>query len=175
MRVSLTTLILAAVSAAQSAAQPSEMEAGRACYTAGEFKKAASHFQLAVNAHPSDAEPYYWLGMSYQRMADIAFPFGGAGRQRARICLTRAVELAPGRADYRTELFEFLLDPTAWSRRAFRQAAQILQATPESDPAYADMLRRLQAESKANASASARLGRLVLLVPQTACLIAKPM
>jgi tetratricopeptide (TPR) repeat protein len=173
MRIPLTILTLLATFSGPAAGQRSEIATGRAYYTEGEFKKAAEHFQLALKADPSNAEPYYWMGMSYQRLADIALPFGGRYNAKARIFLTRAVELAPARPDYRGELFEFLLDPAASSRGAMRQAAAILQTTSESDPDYSYMRGRFESESKANSSAEARLGRLFLAVPRAAYRIAE--
>jgi tetratricopeptide (TPR) repeat protein len=173
MRVTLTFLTLFAVFSAPAAAQRSEIEIGRAFYTAGEFKRAAGHFQLAIETGLNNAESFYWLGMSYQRLADIALPFGGRYNAKARICLTRAVELAPNRADYRRELFEFLLDPAGGSRSSFRQAADILHTIPESDPDYSDLRQRFESESRANSSADARLGRVFLAIPQAACSIAE--
>ncbi len=163
MRVNLTILTLLGAFCGPAAGQRSEIEAGRTYYMAGEFKKAATHFQLALKTDPNTAEPYYWMGMSYQRLADIALPFGGRYNARARVYLTKAVQLAPTRSDYRGELFEFLLDPSAPSRSALRQAAGILQTTSEFDPEYSYMRERFDSESKANSSAEALLGRTVSL------------
>src|SRR5580698_5533461 len=116
MRMTLTILTLLAAFSGTAAAQRSEIEIGRAYYTDGEFKRAAGHFQLAIETGLNSAESFYWLGMSYQRLADIAQPFGGRYNAKARVCLTRAVELAPNRSDYRRELFDFLLDPAGGSR-----------------------------------------------------------
>jgi tetratricopeptide (TPR) repeat protein len=173
MKVTLTILTVLAVCICPAAGQRSEIETGRAYYTQGEFKKAAAHFQLALKTDPSNADSYYWMGMSYQRLADIALPFGGSYNAKARFFLTRAVELAPTRPDYRGELFEFLLDPAASSRSALWQAACILQTTAESDPDYSYMRGRFESGSKANSSAGARLGRLFLAVPQVAYRIAQ--
>jgi tetratricopeptide (TPR) repeat protein len=168
MKINWTMLTLLAVFSGPLAAQRPEIETGRAYYMQGEFKKAAAQFQLALKTHPENAESYYWMGMSYQRLADIALPFGGAYNGKARVCLTKAMVLAPDRPDYRRELFEFLLDPAGGSRTALRQAAAILEMTPESDPDYNDMRWRLLSESKANSSAEARLGRVFLALPQAA-------
>jgi tetratricopeptide (TPR) repeat protein len=168
MKINWATLTLLAVIGGPLAAQRSEIETGRAYYMHGEFKKAAAQFQLALKTYPENAESYYWMGMSYQRLADIALPFGGGYNGKARLCLTKAMELEPNRSDYRRELFEFLLDPAGGSRSAARQAAAILEMTPESDPDYSEMRRRLQSESKANASAEAKLARVFLALPQAA-------
>ncbi len=110
--------------------------------------------------------------MSYQTLADIAFPFAGKYASKARICLTKATELAPGRLEYRKELFDFLLDPAGSSRSARRQAAGILQSVLPSDPDYESMRRQFEQESKANASTDARLGRVFLAVPRAVYRIA---
>jgi tetratricopeptide (TPR) repeat protein len=167
MKLNWLILILFAGLGCQAASLRSEFAAGREYYAAGEFKLAAAQFQRALQTNPNDAESYYWMGMSYQALADIAAPFGGKYTSRARVYLTKATELAPSRADYRRELFDFLLDSIA-SRAARRQAADILMSVPECDPDSGDMRRRFQEGRKTNSSAEARLGRLFLAAPQLA-------
>jgi len=116
MKLNLIVLILLAGFGREAAGQQSEFAIGRAWYTEGEFKKAATHFQLALRADAKDAESCYWMGMSYQMLADIASPLGHRYRTKARIYLMKAVELAPMRADYRRELFNFLADSAGRSR-----------------------------------------------------------
>src|SRR6266436_3108249 len=146
-------LIFLAALSCEAASQASEFATGRAYYTEGEFKKAAAHFQLALKVNPDDAESYYWMGMSYQVLADIAFPFAGRYNSKARICLTKAMELAPTRSDYRRELFDFLVDSVGSSRTALRQAADLMRTVPEPDHDYNYMHRRFELASKVNASA----------------------
>jgi tetratricopeptide (TPR) repeat protein len=172
MKVKVSLLILLASLGAEAAVQGSDFAIGRAYYAGGEFKKAAAHFEMAVKSNPSDAASYYWVGMSYQALADIAFPFAGKYASRARVCLTRAAELAPERLDYRKELFDFLLDPGS-SGSAARQAAAILRRVSPNDPDYDTMRRQFARESKANASADARLGTLFLAVPRAAYRLAE--
>jgi tetratricopeptide (TPR) repeat protein len=169
MKLNLLILMFAVMPVGQAAdLVGSDFAMGRAHYTNGEFKKAASHFQRALRANPGDADAHYWLGMSYQVLGDIATPFGGSYNSKARVSLTRAMELAPGRPEFRRELFDFLLDSAASSRTALRQAAGILQAVPESDPEYDRMRLRLEDERSVNSSAEARVGRLMLAMPRTA-------
>src|SRR5260370_10823378 len=166
MKFNLSVLILFAVLGSEAAAQGSEFATGREYYTEGEFKKAVAHFQLALKANPNDAESYYWMGMSYRVLADIAFPFAGKYTSKASICLTRATELAPGRLDYRKELFDFLVDSFGSSRAAGRQAADLLRAVPEPDPDCNYLHRRLELGRKENASVEPLLGRLFLANPR---------
>jgi len=108
--------------------------------------------------------------MSYQVLADISFPLDHKYKSRARLHLTRAVELAPSEPEYRRELFLFLLHSGG-----VRQATALLTTVSESDPDY-DWLRwELDAERNANASPEARLGRLFLAGPRAAyAIVAAP-
>lgn len=155
-----------------AAGQGSEFAAGRAYYTEGEFRKAAQQFQLALRTNPDDAETWYWAGMSYERLADIAMPFGAKYNAKAREYLTKAMKLAPSRADYRDDLFEFLLNSADSSRTALPLAAGVLLSVSETDPAYDGMRRRFEDERKLNSSGGARLSRLFLAVPRAAYEIA---
>jgi len=110
--------------------------------------------------------------MSYQRLADIAMPFGGKSNASAREYLTKATRLAPGRPEYRDALFNFLLDTAHCSRTALRDAAGILSTMAESDASYIEMRRRFEQEIHLNSSANARLGRLFLMVPRVTYRIA---
>jgi tetratricopeptide (TPR) repeat protein len=166
MRLKLSVLILLAGLSSQAANASSEFATGRACYTAGAFTEAVAHFQLSLKDNPDDAESYYWMGMSYQVLADIAAPFNGRYNSKARVSLTKAMELAPSRSDYRRALFDFLLDSADSSPAALRQAAAILRTVPEPDPEYSDMHRRFELERSVNGSATLRLGRLFLAAPR---------
>jgi tetratricopeptide (TPR) repeat protein len=149
----LATLLVTLVSPA--VAWHSELAAGRADYQSGEFRRAAAHFEMALKSAPQSADAHYWLGRSYETLADIATPFGRRYRSLARTHLTKAAELAPARADYRHELFEFLLDTGGE-----RQARAMLLACAESDPDYDYMLARFEQTRRLNASLNGRLARI---------------
>ena len=169
MKMTVLFLLLAALNAG-AASRNSEFETGREFYTKGNFAKAAAHFQLALQTSPDGAETSYWIGMSYERMADIAIPFGGKYNSKAREYLTKAWKLAPGDHTFRMALFGSLLD--IGSRTALRDAADILLTMSESDPDYSDMRSRLDFERRAHSSTNARLGRLFLAVPRATYRIA---
>src|ERR1700676_5277459 len=109
MKLKLFILIVFAGLASAAVGQQPEFAIGRAYYLDGEFKKAAAHFQLALKTDPYDAEANYWIGRSYRVLAEIAAPFDHKYNSKARVHLTMAMELAPGRPEYRRELFDFLL------------------------------------------------------------------
>jgi tetratricopeptide (TPR) repeat protein len=168
MKTKLLILMALGAVAGQGADYGSEFAAGRAYYARAEFKKAVVHFEQALHNDPSDAASNYWIGMSYQALADIAIPFGGKYRSKARAHLTKAAELAPDRPEYRRELFDLLTDSVSSSRSGVRQARDILKTTPEGDPEYSYMTGRIDAARGAGASADARLGQLFLGVPRAA-------
>jgi tetratricopeptide (TPR) repeat protein len=172
MKLNLLIPILAAAISGQAAGPRSEYDIGRTYYKDGEFKKAAAHFQLALKTNPNDAECHYWTGMSYQVLADIASPLDSRYRSKARLHLTKAMELAPGRQDYRRELFDFLLDSAGSQPGALKQAAGILLSVSESDPDYRFMRWQFEREKTADSSVGTRLGRLFLVAPRAAYCIA---
>jgi tetratricopeptide (TPR) repeat protein len=146
----MTYLSILLIFAAQS-----HMAAGRASYQSGEFSQAAAQFERALRTNPASAESHYWLGRSYETLADIATPFGRKYRSLARTHLTRAAELAPARSEYRRELLEFLLDAGDQ-----RQAFAILVEWAESGPEYDYMLSRVTHTQRLNASFNARICKL---------------
>ena len=162
----LALLVFGAVHA--PAAEPERsFAAGQKYYLDAEFRKAAVQFESVCNAG-QNAEACYWTALSYERLSDIALPFGCKQNAKARVYLSEAARLAPARPLYRDALFDLLLDSADCSRAALRQAAAILSETPEADPEYSHMLRRLQMERRWNSSADALLGRLFRLVPSAA-------
>src|SRR5437764_15479963 len=129
-------LVLIFASRASSAESWRARDAGHREYAAAEFKKAASHFQQAIKADPNDADSCFWLGKSYEMLADIRGPLLGARTSfKARFYLAKALQLAPKNGDYRRELFEFLI-VSDHSPGALHLAHSIIQMTAESDPDY---------------------------------------
>jgi len=152
-------VILLTALAGPALAQQSELAAGRSLYLSGDFKAAAAHLQLALAAEPRSAESNYWLGRSYETLGDIATPFGRKYRSLARTYLNKAAELAPGRSEYRHELFEFLLD--SGDRQSARR---LLLTAAESDPDYDFMLSRFEDTQRLNSSLKGRLTWIFQLV-----------
>jgi tetratricopeptide (TPR) repeat protein len=159
-------LLLTFVCAAWSAESRSARDAGRREYAAGEFKKSASHFQRALKANPNDADSYFWLGKSYEMLADVGGPLLGARASvKARFCLSKALQLAPDNKDYRREIFQLLI-VSDHSPGALRQAESIIQMTPEADPDYPFMLMRLHQEYRARSSPENRIRSAFSVLPQ---------
>jgi len=168
MKSAVRVVLLFCGLAVPASGQQSEFAAGRASYLAGEFQAAAAHFTRALRERPDDAECNYWLGRSYGTLADIARPFGGRYLSRAHTYLSKSVEFAPNRTDFRQELFAFLLDSADSFRDGLPQARRLLLATSEDDPDYGEMARRLAQATRERSSASSWIGRVLLGAPQAA-------
>jgi hypothetical protein len=166
MKSTLLALLVCALHAPAAETERS-FAAGQKYYLDAEFRKAAVQFESVCKAG-HNAEACYWAALSYEHLSDIAIPFGCKQNAKARVYLNEAARLAPARSLYREALFDLLLDSAECSRAALRDAAAILSATPEADPEYSHMLRRLQMERRWNSSGDALLGRLFLLVPRAA-------
>jgi tetratricopeptide (TPR) repeat protein len=150
-------LLLICAGAGSSAESPSPRAAGHRNYTAGEFEKAASYFQRALKLEPNDADCYFWLGKSYEMLADIRGPlFGLRASVRARVYLAKALQLAPDNEDYRHELFQLLI-VSDHSPGALPQAENIVRMTPQIDPDHPFMLMRLHQEYQARSSPEGRI------------------
>jgi Flp pilus assembly protein TadD len=151
-----------------SAATLSEgLQTGKNYYFEGEFQKAISHFQRTIQAHPNDPEPHLWLGKSYAVLADLNAPILGArARTQARQHLAKAVQLAPESAEYRRELFDFLVgSDDAWS--AGRDAQALLGRMPASDAEDPGLRFRLQQKRQERSSPEAITGKLLVWAPET--------
>ena len=165
MKVTLVVLFLIAA-AGRAADLRSDLAVGRAYYAEGDFRRAVIHFQRQLKLDPDEPEVNYWTGMAFQGLGDVATPFGARYNAKAILYLTRAAVLAPGRADYRRALFDFLADSASESPAALRLAEGMLRRTPESDPEYNAMRRRIELERRASSSAGAQFDRLFLAIPR---------
>jgi tetratricopeptide (TPR) repeat protein len=119
-------------------------ETGRSRFRDCEFKDAARAFTKALQFRPQDANLHFWLGKSYERMAEVAGPLHAAGNARqARRNLTRAVDLEPRNSEYLRELFDFYLDSPQWFRGGLDQAALLVERIAPDDPGQQAFLRVL--------------------------------
>jgi len=71
-----------------------EFAAGQDYYMAAGFRKAAARFQPMCNIN-NDADACYWVGRSYERLAD--------SNAKAHEYLAKAARLAPDRTRYRVK------------------------------------------------------------------------
>ena len=160
--VSVTVVMLAGASTNET-----DMAAGHRFYETAQFANAAARFQI-VCRRDGIAEACYLTGLSYERLGDTKVPFGCSTSRKAQEYYAKAVSLRPDQTEYRDGLFEFLLNYADCSRTGIRQAAEMVAATPESDPDYPRMRQRLQETVRWNKSLVTRLSNVFLLVPRSA-------
>lgn len=166
-------LLLSFAPGARPAELRNQFEIGRNYYEAGDFKRAVSHLQMAVRLQPEDARSYFWLGKSYEMLALINTPVFGSRSSRAHASLLKALELAPENREYRSELFEFLLNSRC-SPSALREAENILQTVNESDPDYPFMQRRLQETREGHSSPEYRAAAVLFAPLQIVRIVHRP-
>ena len=173
MRVRLGIVIALTALCAPAAERDPAFVSARDHYTNADFRRAAAGFQFLCNIN-KHAEACYWAGLSYERLADIAMPFGCRIEAKARGYYSQAVKLEPRLPVYRDALFDFLLNTADCSRTALRDAAAMLSAVRESDPDFDHKSRRLEQELHRNTSSDAHLARIFLIVPRATYRMAVP-
>lgn len=158
-----SVILITFVRVAEPAELQNQFEIGRAYYESGEFKKAISHFEVAVKLNLNEARAYYFMGKCYETLALIDEPlFGNHASAKAHRYLVKAFQLAPADREYRFELFEFLL--LSGNRKSLDEAQNILQRVNESDPDYPFLQARLE-EAREERSAPEQRAEDVFLMP----------
>lgn len=107
---------------------------GEALFQQCEFKAAARVFEHALASEPENARLHFWLGKSYERMAEIASPlFARRDARRAQFHLEAAVRRDPANREFLRELFEFYVDSPEWFNGGLARARQILDRLGPDD------------------------------------------
>jgi tetratricopeptide (TPR) repeat protein len=124
--------ILLAISCVASAA--SLQKNGEALFQQCEFKAAARAFEHALASEPESAQLHFWLGKSYERMADVASPFfARRNARKAQFHLEAAVRRDPGNREFLKEIFDFYVDSPEWFDGGLVRAHQILERLGQDD------------------------------------------
>ena len=103
---------------------------GRALFFDCEFKRAGQAFEKASAAQPERADLYYWLGKTYERLADTSSLL--TARKWARKAghnLEDAVRLDPRNEEYVQELFNFYVDSPEWFGGGLKRAQALVENT----------------------------------------------
>ncbi len=107
---------------------------GEALFRECEFKSAAHAFERALTSEPGSARLHFWLGKSYEGMADVSSPLSARRNARkAQAHLEVAVRLDPGNREFLMELFEFYLDSPEWFDGGLSRAGAILERLGPDD------------------------------------------
>lgn len=165
LRWNICVLLLFAATSGWAATARSSFSAGQKAYERGDMKSAIRRFKESMAASPEDPFYCYWLGRSYEALADIRTPLNRRPISKARRYLEKATELAPENAGYREELFDFLIE-TDRSDGALGEAKRVLASVPESDPAYPYMAWRLAHARDSVSSAEEQFAQIFLFLPR---------
>jgi hypothetical protein len=139
---------------------------GQEYYARAEYRKAAAYFQSRCD-RINDAEACYWTANSYERLADIATPYGCRTETKARVYYLKALTLAPDRGLYHDALFDHYLNASDCSRHALRDAAAMLSSIAErTDPNYVNKRMRLENAIRVRGGVENRIADLLLIVPR---------
>jgi len=88
---------------------------GEALFRECEFKAAARAIEHALATGPETAQLHFWLGKSYERMAEVASPFfARRNARKAQSHLEAAAQRDPGNREFLKELFDFYVDSPEW-------------------------------------------------------------
>lgn len=138
---------------------------GQALFAKCEFGGAARAFRRALAAQPGDAELQFWLGRSYERVAEISSPLvASKSARKAERSLRQALRIDPKNQKYALALFEMYVDSPEWFDRAPARASELLERITFTTPEEDAILRIRLAEARQDVSGlAARYERAILL------------
>jgi tetratricopeptide (TPR) repeat protein len=141
---------------------------GQARYMLTDYKRAVEALDRAVSLDPRNSDNFLWLGRSYGRRAEIAFPLAApALAVKARINLEKALELNPQNWDAVDDLFDYYLEAPAFLGGGADKAARMADLEAAHDAAQSDFDRaRLAEQRKQFNEAEQHLRRAAQLAPQ---------
>ncbi len=123
---------------------------GRALFARCEFSGAVRAFKRAADTQPDNAEVRFWLGRSYERMAETSAPLiAPRHAHKAERSLEQALQLDPTNRKYQLELFGLYVDTPEWFSRAPQRASALLERMSTTPEEYATLHGRL-AEARQN-------------------------
>ncbi len=141
--------------------------AGKDHYMLGDYKKAAEAFERAFAIEPSNAEYALWLGRSFGRRAETAFPFAAPKyAAQARTWFEKAVALDPNNNEALSDLFDYYLEAPGFLGGGFDKAEVIAKRIATRDPAEGLLAQaELSDRRKQFDTAEEQLRRAIELAP----------
>ncbi len=141
---------------------------GRAHYQLGDFKKAVGALEKSVEARPSDAAAWLWLGRAWGRRAETSNMFVAPSyASKARRCFERAVALDPSNKEALNDLFSYYLEAPGFLGGGIGKAEALVDRIRALDSAEAEYsLAQLAEKKKQYDRAEAHLRRAVELAPR---------
>ena len=137
---------------------------GRDAFLACEFRQATRSFERAVAAEPDSADLHFWLGKSYERLAEVSTPLTAAKNARkARRHLEFSAAREPHNPEYLRELFDFYVDSPEWFHGGLGRADAVAERISSIEAGDDAVLRNSLAASRTEHSGPAWLTRRGLL------------
>jgi Flp pilus assembly protein TadD len=142
--------------------------AGKCEFMLGDFKRAADHFEKAVQLNGFNAEHYHWLGRAYGRRAESGNPLIAPHyASKARQMFERAVEMNPKNAEAVNDLFNYYLEAPGFLGGGLNKAEALLAKIKANDEAeYYYATAQLAQKRQEFHSAEQHLKRAAELAPR---------
>jgi tetratricopeptide (TPR) repeat protein len=127
----LVLAVLTGCASSPQARRDKYLAAGKALVQKKDYSRAILAFKNAIRAMPSDAEPYYQLGITAQQAGDL---------RTSAVSLKRAVELNPKHAGAQLKIAELMAQG---DEAQVRKAESLLQEMRQTAPVTPEMLDTL--------------------------------
>lgn len=140
---------------------------GKVYYRLGDYKKATSALESAIEADPNNSEYYDWLGKIYGKRAETssfltAWSYAGKCHKN----FEKAIALDPGNIEAIDDLFEFSLNAPGFVGGGVEKAVKVAEMARHLNPAkYESFQARLAKKRKDFASEEQHLRAAMELDP----------
>ena len=141
---------------------------GQCWYFQGEYRKASQALERAVQREPDNSMVQTWLGRSYGRRAETAFPLAApALAGKARDAFQKAVTLDPTNSEGIDDLFEFYLNAPGILGGGVEKARSLIDQITKNDPAEGHFANaRIDEHQKQYRAAEEHLRQAIALAPK---------
>ncbi len=122
---------------------------GRTFLLLGEFEKSTEYLEAAILLDASKSDYYLWLGRTYGKRAETAFPLVAPRyASKARVNFEKAMALNPNDPEITGDLFEFYLQAPAMLGGGYDKASKLACIIERRDPAEGAFSKARIAESR---------------------------
>jgi tetratricopeptide (TPR) repeat protein len=143
---------------------------GQSYYLSGDYKHAVEILEKATGDNPKNSDAHLWLGRTYGRKAELAFPLAALPlANKTRASLEKAVELNPHNIEAVNDLFEFYLEAPGLVGGGLDKATGLVPLISRNDPAEGHWaLARISEQRKQYGPAEMHLRRALEAQPRQA-------
>ena len=140
---------------------------GRTFLLLGDCERSTEYLESAISLDPSRSDYYLWLGRTYGKRAESAFPLIAPHyATKARINFEKALSLNPNDPEITGDLFEYYLQAPAMLGGGFDKASKLADTIARRDPVEGAFSKARIAEARKDyATAELMLRRASELAP----------